>query len=156
MGRRVSLLCVVMLTAGMIIGRASVALPASARASTGAPSPFARFAGSWLHHGGLLYVSGDGKGVHRFRTYVNCTTNRLTACDKFLGSAIYDGGYVAFSLTRVSGNRATGTITVSSFSWQIGQPFTLVLKPNDTMQVREPGYPATVCGSRAPAGACGA
>lgn len=117
---------------------------------------FGRFAGTWEHHGGFIHISPAGIGSDTFRTYINCTANRQTACDRGIGNTIYPGGYLRFRLTTVSGSVASGYVTGSAFSWQMETPVKVTLRAKDTITLKVPGMVEPGCGPRAPAGACGA
>jgi hypothetical protein len=121
-----------------------------------AAPPFTRFAGTWSHHGGFIYIDPTGRGSDSFRTYINCSTQRQTACDRFLGNTIYPGGYLRFRLTKIGGNVASGYVTGSAYSWQMATPVKITRRANDTILVKVPGFTESGCGSQAPAGACGA
>jgi hypothetical protein len=142
---------------GFLLGRAGGSLPIASAAHTPAASPYAQFLGSWFHHGGGLTISRNGHGFYSYRTYVFCTPRLTTTCDKEAKNVIYDGGFSRFTLHRTVGNKAYGSMDNSAFSWQVGTTVTLVAKPNDTLVLYEAGTaPTTLCGSKAPAGFCGA
>jgi hypothetical protein len=140
------------LAVAFLVGRESVGHEAAAQR---APA-FARFAFSGYHHDGLLVIDANGHGIEQYRPYINCTATILTACDKILGNKIFTGGFVRFTLKRIVGNKAYGTIEDSSLSWEVGATVTAVLKSNDTMTIYTPGTSYANCGPRAPAGYCGA
>ncbi|MGI8827274.1 MAG: hypothetical protein ACR2JC_16845 [Chloroflexota bacterium] len=119
-------------------------------------APYGRFSGSWFHHGGTLSIDRRGNGFHTFRTYVDCTQNRPTACDMIRNNTIYDGGFVSFTLSRAISNRAYGRIYNSSFSWLVGTRLTLSLRPGDTLVIATAAEETLTCGARARPGACGA
>jgi hypothetical protein len=156
MSRRLVLLAVVLATAlGYAVGRGTApGLPAHAARPPAVP--FAGFAGTWFTHGGVMHVGAGGKGFLQVRTYVNCNQNRLTNCDTIIGNVIYSGGFVTFTLNRLEGNVARGTITNSSTSWQFQTPLSLRRNPNDTIRVSGPRLALRFCGPHAPTSACGA
>jgi hypothetical protein len=119
---------------------------------------FAPFSGSWTTHSGRLVIGPSGQGRIIFRTYQNCTATIVTACDKFRGNFIYDGGFVTFTLKRVVANRATGEVNNSSFSWAVFTTITVILhRARDTVNVRNViGFPVPFCGPTASPGTCGA
>lgn len=148
---------VLALLAGIAIGQVSgttlrgfAAVPQS--------SPYSLFAGRWFVHGGVMTVQPSGHAVFRYRTYVNCTSTRLTACDKFVSSTIYPGGFAKFSLGRATGSQARGTVSNSAYSWQVGTAVTLVFHPKkDTVALKLAGTgTTTLCGPHAPPATCGA
>lgn len=125
--------------------------------ANGQPAPpYSRFAGTWVHHGGIIHISANGSGSDTFRTYINCTSRIQTACDRFIGNSIYNGGYLRFRLTKIAGNTATGSVTGSAFSWQLQTPVRVTLRSNDTITLKVPGLSEAGCGPHAPNGACGA
>jgi hypothetical protein len=155
--RTVSLLVFLALVSGTVIGRDSVSLSTAIASHSPATSPYAPFLGPWFHHGGGVVVYSNGYALYSYRTYVFCTGNRVTACDKLTKHYIFNGGFSTFTLHRSVGNKAYGSINNSAFSWQVGTSVTLVAMPNDTLVLHEAGTaPAVLCGSKAPAGNCGA
>ncbi len=155
--RTVSILVVLALTLGLLVGRFSVGLPTAVASHSSAGSPYAPFVGTWYHHGGGLVLSSNGRGFYTYRTYVDCTARIVTACDKGFKNLIFDGGFSEFTLNRTIGNKAYGTMNSSAYSWQVKTTVTLVAKPNHTLILYEAATPATtLCGPKAPAGLCGA
>jgi hypothetical protein len=155
--RHLMLVVFLSVLSGLVLGRSSGSLPIASAAHTPAASPYARFLGSWFHHGGSLTIGRNGHGFYSYRTYVFCTAHLTTTCDKETKNVIYDGGFSRFTLHRTVGNKAYGSMDNSAYSWQVGTTVTLVAKPNDTLVLYEAGAaPTTVCGSKAPAGFCGA
>lgn len=140
------------------LGRISAGVAVSHAAHTGAASTYARFAGNWYHHSSGLTLTQDGHGVEHFRTYVDCTANRLTACDRWIGNTIYGGGFVAFYLWKVKGPSVIGSVTASAYSWQIGTQVTITPRANpNIMDVRFVGRSYPACrGTAITTGACGA
>src|SRR5437764_12674550 len=55
-------------------------------------------------HGGILTILPNGIGTDHLRTYVPCTSTRLTACDRIVKGEIYPGEYDEFHITSVQGN----------------------------------------------------
>jgi hypothetical protein len=139
---------------GFGMGRASV--PGTAGAATSGAAVPARFVGFWETHGGGLSIGTDGVGTDHLRAYVNCTTNRLTACDKFAHNEIYPGQFDTFRITKVQGNTATAGITGSAYSWRVGVKVMVTLGAGDVLTVHMPDGPFRYCGPHAAAGACGA
>jgi hypothetical protein len=124
-----------------------------------AAAPFSRFAGSWPTHGGGVFIGARGNGSYQLRTYLNCTQTILTDCDRFKGNFIYPGGFGRFTLNRVAGNTAYGTITDSSTSWEINTPISFRLTAKDVLIARGPSDllgQRHFCGPHAPPGSCGA
>lgn len=155
--RNVSVLLLITLSAGIALGRSSAAVPHVLASHPPAASPYARFVGHWFHHGGGLVVHGNGAAFYSYRTYVFCTAQLTTTCDKQVGNTIFDGGFSTITLHRVAGDKAFGSMDNSAYSWQVGTSVTLVLSPNDTLMLREAGTAATIlCGPHAPAEVCGA
>jgi hypothetical protein len=153
----VSVLIFLALSSGLLIGRSSLGLPSAIASHAPATSPYARFLGNWFHHGGGLVIGRNGHGFYSYRTYVFCTAQVTTACDKRAKNLIYGGGFSRFTLHRTVANKAYGSMDNSAFSWQVGTTVTLVAKPNDTLILHEAGIgPTTLCGLKAPAGYCGA
>jgi hypothetical protein len=148
---------VLALLVGVAIGQVSGAIP---RGFAAAPqsSPYSQFVGRWFVHGGVMTVAPSGRMVFRYRTYVNCTSTRLTACDKFVSSTIYPGGFAIASLYHVTGRQAQGTVSNSAYSWQVGTGLTLVFHPKkDTVALKLAGAgTTTLCGPHAPPTTCGA
>lgn len=126
---------------------------ASVRAVTVVP---ARFVGSWETHGGNLNISSSGDGTDHLRAYVNCTLNRLTACDRIIKNEIYPGQFDTFHITKVQGNTAIAGVTNSSYSWRVDTQIQITLKPHQILSVQMPDGTFRYCGPSAPAGACGA
>ncbi|HEX6509108.1 MAG TPA: hypothetical protein VF221_15880 [Chloroflexota bacterium] len=150
-GRTLTTLAIVLLMADLF-----TRLPVAAHSQT---APFARFAGSWSTHGGVLQIGPRGRGHYQMRTYVNCTATILTDCDRFKGQIIYDGGFATFTLTRVAGNTAFGKITNSSTSWEINTPLSFRLTTKDALVgggASDLVNGRRFCGPRAPVGFCGA
>jgi hypothetical protein len=121
-----------------------------------ASSPYGQFTGFWSHHGGDIVVNANGTGVDHYRTYNNCTATILTACDMFSKNVIYPGGFTQFTLYKVSGVTALGTVTNSAQSWMVGTPIRITRQKNDTIAFRTVSGTTFGCGARAPAGYCGA
>jgi hypothetical protein len=145
------------LSSSLLIGRSTFRLPVAVASRPPATSPYARFVGGWFHHGGALSIHSNGHALYTYRLYVDCTTQRITACDKLTHNTIYGGGFSVFTLHRAGGNKAYGSMDNSVYSWQVGTTVTLVARPNDTLVLYEAGTtPITVCGARAPVGYCGA
>jgi hypothetical protein len=127
--------------------------PASARHSLA----LLRFVGNWTFHDGRLAVNRQGRGSESFRTFVDCTATIQTACDKFQGNFIYNGGFVTFTLNKIGGNQATGQIDNSAYSWAVFTPITLIFNPaKDTLRIRSLLGASLACGPKAPPGMCGA
>jgi hypothetical protein len=123
----------------------------------GSSRALAPFVGAWTFHDGRLSVNRRGRGSESFRTFVDCTATIQTACDKFQGNVIYNGGFVTFTLTKIVGNRAKGQITDSAYSWTVFTPITLVFNPaKDTLSIRSVLGIRLACGPRATPGLCGA
>jgi hypothetical protein len=145
--------------AGAVLG-AILASGSLVRANSGhSTTPYAAFAGDWYHHGALLHLDAQGHGYERFRVYQQCTQTIQTACDYWVGNAIYTGGYVAFWLAKLSGNVATGYVTNGAFSWQIGTQMTMTMNPGGRkMEVVFVGrqYPACKLHIPNPSSTCGA
>ena len=155
--RSLSIVVFLALASGLLIGRSSVNLSTAVASHAPAASPYARFLGSWFHHGGGLVIRRNGHGFYSYRTYVFCTAQVLTACDKQAKNLIFGGGFSRFALHRTVANKAYGSMDDSAFSWQVGTTITLIAMPNDTLVLYEAGTaPTTLCGSKAPAGYCGA
>jgi hypothetical protein len=153
----VSFVVFLALSLGLLIGRSSRSVPTAIASHSPATSPYARFLGRWFHHGGGLIIYRNGHAFYSYRTYVFCTPQVTTACDKQAKNTIIDGGFSRFTLHRTRGNKAYGSMDNSSYSWQVGTTVTLVAMPNDTLVLHEAGTaPTTVCGSKAPVGYCGA
>lgn len=155
--RTVSLIVFLSLSSGLIVGRDTLGLPTAVASRASAPSSYARFVGSWFHHGADLVVHSNGRGTYSYRTYVFCSNHVVTDCDKQTKNAIFAGGFSKFSLRRTAGNTARGIVDNSAYSWQVGTTVTVVARPNDTLVFYQAGTSATiVCGPNAPAGFCGA
>jgi hypothetical protein len=148
---------VLALLAGIAIGQVS---GTTLRGFAAVPhsSPYSLFVGRWFVHGGVMTVAPSGRAAFRYRTYVNCTSTRRTACDNFVSSTIYPGGFTDFSLGRVTGRRARGTVSNSAYSWQVGTAVTLLFHPKkDTVALKLAGTgTTTLCGPHAPPTTCGA
>lgn len=128
--------------------------PFSPARATGAK--YGEFTGAWTHHDGRISVQANGYGVDHFRTFVQCSEKVTTNCDEWKGNVIYAGGFTAFMLNRVVGDKAYGNVYNASASWLVGVKVTLVRHPNDTVTLFAPNGSERGCGSRAPAGYCGA
>lgn len=146
-------------TLGVLLGL-GLASGALVRArSENSSGPFSQFAGDWYHHGSLVRIDAQGHGSERFRTYQQCTQTIQTACDYWAGSNIYTGGYIAFSLSKLSGNVASGYVSNSSYSWQIETQVTMTMIPGGRkMAVVFVGrqFPACKLHIPNPATSCGA
>jgi hypothetical protein len=118
---------------------------------------YAPFVGHWTFHDGGLSVNPRGHGSETFRTFINCTATIQTACDKFQGNFIYNGGFVTFTLEKVVGNQAKGQINDSAYSWAVFSSVTLAFNPaKDTVRIRSALGSWLACGPRATPGSCGA
>lgn len=119
---------------------------------------FVPFAGTWTFHDGGLSIDRSGHGTESFRTFVNCTATIQTACDKFQGNIIYNGGFTQFTLKKVVRNRATGAITNSAYSWAMFTAIAIIFNPaKDSLTIRTvTGGPIIACGKKAVPGTCGA
>lgn len=117
---------------------------------------YGQFTGAWSHHDGRISVQANGYGVDHFRTFVQCTANVTTNCDEWKGNVIYAGGFTAFTLNRVVGNKAYGSVYNASASWLVGVKVTLVRHTNDTVTLLAPSGSETGCDSKASAESCGA
>jgi hypothetical protein len=146
------------LSIAFLFGAAAVTGVQMANAQHRSSSNFASFAGTWVHHGGGLHISANGFGMEHYRVYVNCSANRLTACDDIVNNGIFDGGFIAFTLTQASGNTAHGRMYNSSSSWQVDLPLTATIHPNGTITLKtQAGVLVTACNPKAETqGLCGA
>jgi hypothetical protein len=156
MRKAIGIALVIGMCAGLILGRVFAPSDAGASPQPTRPAIPVRFVGTWQTHGGILNINASGVGTDHLRTYVNCTTNRMTACDKFIKNEIYPGQYDTFHITTVTGNTAKAGITDSAYSWRVGTQITILLKPHGIVQVQMPDGAFRYCGSNSPAGACGA
>lgn len=155
--RTVSSIVFLALVSGVVIGRNGVGLSTALASRSRDSSPYTQFVGRWFQHGGDLVVYRNGYAFYSYRTYVFCTGQVVTACDKQTKNTIFGGGFSALTLHRSVGNKAYGSMNNSAFSWQVGTAVTLVAMPNDTLVLHEVGTaPIVLCGSKAPAGRCGA
>lgn len=119
-------------------------------------APYGQFTGLWSHHGGDIVINAAGTGIDHYRTYNNCTATILTACDMFSKNLIYPGGFTRFSVYRVSGSKAFGTVTDSDMSWMVGTGITITRQRNDSIALHTVSGTTLGCGPNAPAGYCGA
>lgn len=120
-------------------------------------TPYGQFVGTWTHHDGETLVQPNGYGTEHYRTFMPCTQNRTTACDRVIKNAIYAGGFIAFRLMQTRGNVAYGSVFNSSASWQVGTRLSLTLHPDGTLHMQAVGYIAISCNVPAAAkGRCGA
>jgi hypothetical protein len=155
--RTVSSIVFLALLSGIVIGRNGVGLSIALASHSHDSSPYTQFVGRWFQHGGDLVVYRNGYAFYSYRTYVFCSGQVVTACDKQAKNTIFGGGFSALTLHRSVGNKAYGSMNNSAFSWQVGTAVTLVAMPNDTLVLHEAGTaPIVLCGSKAPAGHCGA
>jgi hypothetical protein len=121
------------------------------------PLPLGPFVGNWVFHDGNLSVDRAGHGSASFRSFVDCTPSIQTACDHFKGNFIYNGGFIKFTLGKVAGKTAKGSITDSAYSWAVFTPITITLNSaKDILTIRSVVGPTAACGARAAPGACGA
>jgi hypothetical protein len=134
--------------------------PAAGPTSTSVPSPtptiakpdFTNFVGPWQGHGRALTFASDGSAYYTARAYQWCEPGVSLPCDSIQGNEIIDGINETMVFTRVNGSTAYGTITAST-TGNAGQPVSLTLKPNDTLEFSDG---LVMCGPQSPPGQCGA
>jgi hypothetical protein len=110
------------------------------------------FVGQWYAHWGALTVNPDGHAKLIARTYQWCGPDVSPPCDSLQGNTIVPGINEEMEFTSVAGSTAHGKI-VSSTAKKTGQPVTLSINSNDTVELSGQGE---LCGPKSPSGTCGA
>ena len=111
---------------------------------------FARFTGTWWHHGLTLQVLPDGRGSLSWRVYRWCGPGVPEPCDSMSGNTIAEGGRAAISFQTVNTSSGTAYGRVTSSSDPSTVPFgtlEMMLKPYGMAELRSGDQVVTtVCG----------
>ncbi|MCL2396128.1 MAG: hypothetical protein FWC87_15770, partial [Acidimicrobiaceae bacterium] len=112
------------------------------------------FNGSWVGHDRGLTIGTDGRLAIVFRTFNNCGPAQMPGpCDQTVGNVLVSGGSLGGRITSISGNTAQTAVTFDPSRLSAGQSTQMTYDPT-TDVITYVGQ--TFCGTRSPAGECGA